>query len=136
VLDQTLRAHLPSEQQKRQARARLEDRLRRSAPFQELRHYAEAVLKRDLAGLTRGQDRALARLFEEFGFTGAGEQAAVRSRLRDGPTEVRALLTRKQAEVKRAFRAAQAVESAQLALFDELVDEEVNRLLTGLDRKP
>jgi hypothetical protein len=131
----TLRRHLPQEQQKRLARreaerreaARQEARLRDTEPFRELaRFVAEARARLREEGLAHRQDRALEQLFRQLAVGSAAERDRLRASLTanraEWKNELRAAARRKQAEAKQAFRRCTAFTPADAEVFDRLVD--------------
>jgi hypothetical protein len=144
IFKDTLRRNLASEQRKREARREIE-RLaverRAMEQAQRIARLRDTPAFRDLSAFiarTREQSRDrqeadLDQLFQQLGVNDATEQAAIRADLR-GDNERAAAVDRKRAEVKRAYRASPHFNAADAELFDQLVDQELDKLLKMLQR--
>jgi hypothetical protein len=142
IFEHTLRGQLPREQHKRGARllalAQQEARLRRTGHFQGVQAFVagtQAKLDKEKQRRVREQ-KALGVLLQELGVRDAGEEKELKARLAPaGPPEGYAeRVAKKRAEVKSAFRQAADSTPADAAVFDRLVDAELDGLLARLGR--
>ncbi len=147
----TLRRNLAKELRKRQAqrevarlaaerraaeRAQRIARLRASPAFHSLTTFLARTLEqlRAQQQLALRQEAELQVLFQQLGVTKAAEQEQIRSDLldRQTPDDIRDQVERKRAAVKRAYRSDPQFDPADGELFDQIVDEEVDRFLKPL----
>jgi hypothetical protein len=148
IFQQTLRRNVPRELKQRQAQreadrlarqlhaaehARHVARLRQTRAFQSLTAFVSQTLSLTSAQqqATRQQEVELQVLFAELNVNDPAERAEIRANLTGGDDRLspRQSAERKRTEVKRAYRDSDEFASADRALFDQLVDEEVDRLL-------
>jgi hypothetical protein len=142
IFKDTLQRNLARELRKREARREIERlaterravehaqriaRLRDTPAFREL----SAFIARTLEQSRDRQEADLDQLFQQFGVNDAAEQAAIRADLR-GDSERAAAVDRKRAEIKRTYRASPHFNAADAELFDQLVDQELDKLLKVL----
>lgn len=151
LFQETLRRNLAKEIRKREAtrevarltaerraaeRARRIDRLRDSPAFHSLSSFLTQTLQqhRDQQRLAAQQEAELRGLFRHLGINNAAEQQRFRTDLleRPAPASIRERIERKRAEVKRAFGDDSTFHRADVELFGQLVDYEVDRLLKML----
>ena len=87
---------------------------------------------REQQQLSQRQETELRQLFQQLGVKDPQEQAAIRADLTggEGVAALRKSIERKRAEFKQAFRAALECKDGDGPLFDQLVDAELNPLLT------
>jgi hypothetical protein len=148
VFVDTLRRNVPHELRKRAARrevARLSEerhaaerarriaRLRGTPSFQSLTAFLERTREefRTQQQLGQRQDKELGELFQELGVNDAAEKERFRSDLlgRESPADFRVLMERQRAESKRAYRNSADFRAADQELFEQLVDQELDKLL-------
>jgi hypothetical protein len=153
IFKDTLRRHLPHEEQKREARrareraeaarlpavrARQEARLRGTLPYVELADFVRTTARkvRNHRDLTVKQEQALAVLFRQLNVTDRREQARIRAGLQEGydTAGIEASVARKREEAKQAFRRSKSFSRDDEEAFDRLVDQELDRLLAELKR--
>jgi hypothetical protein len=144
LFQETVRRGLLREQQRRAARrgaaalarARQEASLRRTPTFARLQAFAADVRRRlgEEKALAARQDQALAQLFAQVGVADSAEQDSIRARLRQGSPrrQLEALVARQRTESKRDFRLSGRPAPGEAALFDELVDRELDALRASL----
>lgn len=151
VFVDTLRRNVPHELQKRAARrevARLSEerraaertrriaRLRDTPSFQSLIAFLEQTREefRTQHQLGQRQEQELGELFQELGVNDAAEKERFRSDLlgRESLVDFRTIVERKRAESKRTYRNSTDFQAADQELFDQLVDQEVDKLLKML----
>lgn len=151
IFQDTLRRHLPKELRKRAAqreierlaaerraaqRARQIARLRQTPAFRSLSAFAAQTLAqlREQEQSAQQQETALALLFQQFRVNDPAEQRAIRADLleRGDRNDLAKSVDRKRAEVKRAYRSSPEYDAADHGLFDQLVDRELDNLLTAL----
>jgi hypothetical protein len=141
----TVRRSLAGEQWRREerrraarlARARLEGGLRRTPAFDRLLAFTADVRRRlaEEKALAARQEQALARLFEQVEVAGTAERQRIRARLHPEGSPRRQLaarVARQRTESKRDFRSSGRPGLAEAALFDELVDRELDALLAQI----
>lgn len=148
IFRQTLRRHLTSEWSRRQAhreadrlnrqlraaeQARRVARLRQTHAFQNLTAFLAQIQAQSHAGQQQAREREaeLEVLFEQLNVNDPREKADLRADLtgleeRINPQEAIQL---KRSEIKRSYRNSHEYEPADRELFDQLVDEEVDRFL-------
>jgi hypothetical protein len=150
IFKDTLRRNLKREQQQREARREVErlaverraiERTRRIArlcdtpAFRDLSAFVAQTLKqaRDRQELSQQGEADLEQLFQQLGVKDPAEQAEIRANLlgRDERTTT-AAVNRKRAEIKRVYRASPRFNAADGELFDQLVDQELDKLLKTL----
>jgi hypothetical protein len=148
---QTLRHNLPKELRKRQSQREAERltqqlraverlhriaRLRQTHAFQELTTFISQTLaeSRRMPESVLQQEEELAILFQELNVNDPAEQAEIRADLTgiDGRIGPRESAQRKGSDIKRAYRRSFDFDPAESQLFDQLVDEEVDKLLKAL----
>lgn len=148
---ETLRRNMAKEMRKREAqrevarlgkerraakRAQRIARLRDSAAFHALTTFLARTLEqlRDQQQLASQQKAELQVLFQQLGVTNTAEQEQVQNDLldRQTPDDIRAQVERKRDEAKRGYRNDPQFDPAEGDLFDQLVDEEVDRFLKPL----
>jgi hypothetical protein len=123
---------------KRQAaeHARRIARLRATPAFHSLASFLARTLEelRDQQQLASRQEAELRVLFRQLGVTDPAEQEQIRTDLLDRrtPADLREQIESKRAEVKRAYRSEPQFNRADGELFDQLVDQEVDKLLKKL----
>jgi hypothetical protein len=142
IFKDTLRRNLARELRKREARREIERleagrraaehagriaRLRDTPPFRDL----SAFVARTLEQARDRQEADLDQLFQQLGVNDPAEQAKIRADLR-GDNDRVAAVNRKRAEVKRAYRASSHFNAPDAELFDQLVDQELDKLLKML----
>jgi hypothetical protein len=143
IFKDTLRRHLPREEQKREAKRAAElakmARLRGTLPFMQLTEFMRTTAHkhREQKDLTARQERALVLLFRQLNVTDRREQARIRAGLLEGrdTAGLEANVARKGEEVKQAFRRSRSYSRDDAEAFDRLVDRELDRLLKEL-KKP
>jgi hypothetical protein len=149
----TLRRHVPREQQARAARrdaaiamdkkrereqVEREERLRVSARFLEVKAFAESVRK--LTSTQRAQrqeqDRALEQFLNQTGVNNPAARENARQAIRAGRDGENAVLlvARRKAQAKKDYRQAKEYDPADEETFDSLVDQELDRLLAELKK--
>jgi hypothetical protein len=148
IFKDTLRRILAKEVQKREARREIErlaeqrraaERIRRIAllratpAFRDLSAFVAQTREqlRDREQAARRQDAELQQLFQQLNVNDPAEQAEIRADLlgKGERAGLSAAVKRKRAEIKRAYRASPQFNAADAELFDQLVDEELDKLL-------
>jgi hypothetical protein len=148
---ETLRRNVAKERQKRQAQrevARLSEerraaeqarriaRLRKAPAFHSLSTFLAQMQEqlRDQQLRALRQKAELERLFQILGVNDAVEQEQIRADLldRQTPADIREQIERKRTEVKHTYRDDPQFHRANGALFDQLVDQEVDKFLKML----
>jgi hypothetical protein len=148
---ETLRRNVAKEMRKREAQrevARLTEehraadrtrriaRLRNSPAFHSLSTFLAQTQEqfREQQQLASRQEAELENLFRGLGVKDAAEQEQIRTDLldRQTPSRIREQIERKRAELKRAYRNDTQFHRADGELFDQLVDQEVDKFLKML----
>jgi len=151
IFKDTLRRHLRKEMQHRQARREVERlaverraaeharqiaRLRAMPAFREVSAFMAQTLDHhhERQQTAQRQEADLAQLFQQLGVNDTKEQAAIRADLmgNEGQTNIAESVVRQRAAIKHAYRSSPAFNAADRALFDRLVDEELDKLLKML----
>jgi hypothetical protein len=154
IFRDTLGRYLPGELRKREDRraaeraeaarraaelARQEERLRQTPTFREFARFvlATRTAYRQQKQLADRQQQAMAQLFVQLGVGDADEQQRIRTGLQDGAEPGRVLeeaVVRQRVAVKQAYRRSPEFAEADAAVFDRLVDQELDALLK--EKKP
>ena len=104
--------------------------------FHSLTTYLTRTLEqaRNEQKLARKQESELRELFKQLGVKDATEQAQIRSSLvdRQSLAQIRDQIEQQRAEVKRAYRIDPERTRGDEELFDQLVDQEVDKILKTL----
>lgn len=148
---ETLRRNMAKEIRKREAKREVQRltsqrrateqaqriaRLRSTPAFQSLTAFLTDTLKqfREQQRLAARQETELQVLFQQLGVNDPAEQEQFRADLvdRQTSTNLRDKLERKRAEVKRTYRNDLQFNPADGELFDQLVDQQVDKFLTML----
>ena len=143
IFKDTLRRHLPREEQRREAKRAVElaqmARLRGTLPFVQLTEFVRTTARKHRAqkDLAARQEVALAQLFRRLGVTDPREQARIRANLLEGrdTAGLAANVARKGEEVKQAFRRSRSYGRDDAEAFDRLVDQELDGLLKELKKR-
>jgi hypothetical protein len=152
IFQETLRRNLPAEQRKREAqhevsrltaKRRAEEKARRIADlratpaFHALSTFLAQTQEqwREEQRLATQQDVEMNELFQALGVNDAAEQQQIRADLagRQTPAALREQIERKRAEIKNAYRKGPDFNPADAVLFDQLVDQEVDKALKMLN---
>jgi hypothetical protein len=142
IFKDTLQRNLVRELRKREARREMErlaterravEHARRIAQLRDTPAFRElsAFIARTQQQARDQQETDLGQLFQQLGVKDPAEQAKIRADLQ-GDKESASAVDRKRAEVKRAFRASPRFNAADAELFDQLVDQELDKLLKTL----
>jgi hypothetical protein len=145
---ETLRRNMAKETRRREAQrevarltaerqaaehARRIARLRATPAFHSLSSFLSRTREqlRDQQQLASRQEAELRVLFQQFGVKDPAEQEQIRADLLDRrtPADLREQIERKRTEVKRAYRNEPQFNRADGKLFDQLVDQEVDKFL-------
>jgi hypothetical protein len=145
---QTLRRNVAKEMQKREAQrevallsakrraaehVRRIAHLRASSTFLSLSAFLAQKQQqfRDQQQLVLQQEAELAQLFQALGVNSAAEQEQIRADFLDRKTlaDIRAQIERKRTDVKQAYRKEPGFDRGDQELFNQLVDQEVDKIL-------
>ncbi|HZV05916.1 MAG TPA: hypothetical protein VE999_12630 [Gemmataceae bacterium] len=151
LFQESLRRNVPAEWRKREAqrevarltaerraaqRARRIAHLRATPAFHSLTAFLDQMHQqlRDQQQLASRQDAEFTALFRQLGVTDPAEKEQIRSDLLDhqSPAAIQEQIERKRSEVKHAYRKEPEFNPSDGELFDQLVDQEVDKTLKML----
>jgi hypothetical protein len=125
-----------TEQRRAAEQARRIARLRATPGFQALTAFLARTREQSRAQeqLAQRQEAELGELFQQLGVEDIAEQQKIRADFlnSDELPNIREQVERKRAEVKRVYRQSSEAHAADQALFDQLVDQEVDAYLKML----